>query len=372
MFYLAIDQHLKQLSVNLRDEEGNVVWRRQVSTKWDKVRTFFDNLRTGCASGGGFVAILEVCGFNDWLLKMLRQYGCREIVLVQPETRDKQKTDRRDANALGELLWVNRHRLLSGKTIQKVKRVTIPNEQQAADRQLTELRRKTVDGRTRVINRVHRLLAKHNLHQECPTKGMKTKRARKWLAQLELSTIDRVELNQLLAAWSMYDEQLEELDQHIRARQAEDETAQVLATIPGASAFASLALSCRIAGGIEQFARGSSLSNFWGLTPGCRNSGQNNKRLGSITKAGSRLARRILGHLVLHVLREDAWMRNWYQRIKRRRGTKIARVAVMRRLTTIIWHMVKYNEPYCKGGPPHVQRQHRVMQTLREEMTQQA
>jgi hypothetical protein len=45
-------------------------------------------------------------------------------------------------------------------------------------------------------------------------------------------------------------------------------------------------------------------------------------------------------------------MRAWYGRIKRRRGAKIARVAVMRRLTTVIWHMVKHNEPYAIGGPP--------------------
>jgi hypothetical protein len=45
-------------------------------------------------------------------------------------------------------------------------------------------------------------------------------------------------------------------------------------------------------------------------------------------------------------------MKAWYSRIKRRRGSKISRVAVMRRLATVIWHMVKYNEPYVIGGPP--------------------
>ena len=64
------------------------------------------------------------------------------------------------------------------------------------------------------------------------------------------------------------------------------------------------------------------------------------------------MARFILGQLVLHVLRRDASMRAWYGKIKRRRGSKIARVAVMRRLATIIWHMVKNNEPYVVGGPP--------------------
>jgi hypothetical protein len=46
---------------------------------------------------GGYLAILEVCGMNPWLLEMLKQYGCRETVVIQPTERSKQKTDQRDA-----------------------------------------------------------------------------------------------------------------------------------------------------------------------------------------------------------------------------------------------------------------------------------
>ena len=63
------------------------------------------------------------------------------------------------------------------------------------------------------------------------------------------------------------------------------------------------------------------------------------------------MVRGILGQLVLHVLRRDPFMKQWYQRIKKRRGSKIARVAVMRRLAEIIWHMVKYKQAYVIGGP---------------------
>jgi hypothetical protein len=40
MLYLAIDQHRKQLTVNLRDEAGDVIVKRQVSTEWVRVREF--------------------------------------------------------------------------------------------------------------------------------------------------------------------------------------------------------------------------------------------------------------------------------------------------------------------------------------------
>ena len=130
---------------------------------------------------GGFVAIVEVCGFNDWLLKLLAEYGCRETMLVQPEKRTKKKTDRRDANALGELLWTNRQRLLAGKKVQSVRRISPPTDRDAEDRQLTAVRQRLGRLRTRTINKVKHLLRKHNLEQQQPAKGLDTKRTRKWL-----------------------------------------------------------------------------------------------------------------------------------------------------------------------------------------------
>jgi transposase len=338
MLYLGIDQHRKQLTVSIRNEAGDVILRRQVSTQWERIRAFFDELRRLSEAEGGFVAIVEVCGFNDWLLKMLVEYGCRETVLVQVEKRSKKKTDRRDAHQLSGMLWVNRTRLLAGQRVEGMRRVQPPREQDAQDRQITELRKRMGQLRTRTINKIKHLLRKHNLEQEQPAKGLDTKRTRKWLVSLALGPIDRMEMDLLLEQWSLWDEQIEKLEAEIQRRQANSATACVVATLPGCAAYGSLALAARI-GSIERFLRPKSLANYWGLTPGCRNSGEATDRLGSITKQGSATARFILGQLVMHVLHRDPWMKAWYGRIKRRRGSKIARVAVMRRLATVIWHM---------------------------------
>lgn len=139
------------------------------------------------------------------------------------------------------------------------------------------------------------------------------------------------------------------MNNEIVQRQQACPVATLLATAPGAGAYSSLALASRM-DDIERFPRPASLANYWGLAPGCRNSGDATARLGSITKEGSQLARFILGQMVLHALRRDAEMKRWYGRIKHRRGAKIARTAVMRRLATILWQMVKRNEPYQIGG----------------------
>jgi transposase len=351
MLYLGIDQHRKQLTINLRDENGDVIRRRQVSTRWEKVREFFRELREESDGEGGYVAILEVCGFNEWLLKILEEYGCREIVLVHPTKRATRKTDYRDADALGQLLWVNRSRLLEGKVVHRLKRVVLPSAEDAKNRQLTTMRQRAARLRTRTLNKIQKILLKHNLQQECPTKGLQTKKARKWLSGLPLDEIDRLEMDHLLAQWELWDRQLQELDNKIIQRVHDSLVAQLLVSMPGASAFSSLTLACRI-GDIERFPRPGSLANYWGLTPRCRNSGEATGRLGSISKEGSAAVRFILGQMVMHALRFDSTLRRWYQGVKKRRGSKIARVAVMRRLATIIWHMVKYQETYIPGGLP--------------------
>lgn len=351
MLYLAIDQHRKQLTVNLRDESGTVLLRRQVSTRWEDVRTFLADVQGQSAAGGGYLVIVEVCGFNDWLLDLLREHGAAQIVLLHPDKPPRHKTDRRDAQRLGELLWVNRQRLQSGQRVQGLRRVVIPSAADRADRRLTSLRWRSARERTRVLNRIKHLLRQHNLEQHCPTRGVQTLQARRWLEQLPLPPLDRWELDQLLRRWSAIDAEQQGLAQQIQQRQAQHPLAVLLATMPGAGAFTALALACRI-GAIERFPRPRSLANYWGLTPGCRNSGEVRQRLGSITKEGSALARFVLGQMVLHVLRRDGRLRAWYKEIRRRRGSKIGRVAVMRRLATIIWHMVKQQQPYQLGGRP--------------------
>jgi len=352
MFYLGIDQHRKQLTINLRNEAGDVVARRQVSTRREKIEAFLTELAELTARDGGYIAMVEVCGFNDWLLaRFAAQVPCRRMLLVQAESRAKHKTDRRDANRLCELLWTNRERLLTGKKVQQLRVVQPPHAVDAAARQVTALMRRMTKQRTRTINAIHHILLKHNLQQDCPTKSIKAKKARKWLSKLELPAMDRLEMDQLLEQWALWDKQCEQLSREIEACQQRHPTATLLSSLPGCGVMSSLALACRI-GDVRRFARPGSLANYFGLTPGCRNSGDAQQRLGSITKQGSSLVRFILGQQVLQLMKRGGPLRRWYKQIKNRRGSKIARVALMRRTVTIIWHMLHHEEPYRPYSAP--------------------
>jgi len=347
MLYIGIDLHGKQMTVSVRDQAGNVILRRQVSTRPAKVKKFLQEL---VALGGGkYVVLLEVCGFHDWLVQELKaQPSCMEVVLIQPEQTSKKKTDRRDASRLSEVLWVNRQRLLAGEAVRGVRRVYIPTEAERQDRQITAGRYRLGRQRTRTINQIRHILRRNNLEWERPTKGFQTKKVQSWLKTLALDETDRLEMDQLLEQWMLWDRQIKQSEERIAERFEKNAAAQLLATIVGVSCYMALTIASRI-GEIGRFPRGRSLANFFGLTPGTRSSGEH-ERLGSITKQGSRMVRFMLGQLVVHVLRQDSTLRRWSKGIKKRRGAKIARVAVMRRLTGIIWRMLSKGEAYRYDG----------------------
>ncbi len=226
MLYLGIDQHKRQLTVNLRGEDGSVILKRQVSTQWEKVRAFFADLAEKARPEGGFLAILEVCGMNPWLLEMLKQYGCREIVVMQPTERSKQKTDRRDAGELSHLLWVHRQQFLEGKHPLGLRRIEPPTPQEADDRQLTALRARLTKKRTAVLNGIHKILRKHNLEQECSDQGVSDAEGPPLAGRDGVAGMDRLEMDLLLPQWELLDEQLEVVEAKIAERAAADEQAR--------------------------------------------------------------------------------------------------------------------------------------------------
>jgi len=93
-----------------------------------------------------------------------------------------------------------------------------------------------------------------------------------------------------------------------------------LKAIPGISAMGAITLLSRI-GDIKRFKNPDSLANYFGLTPGCRNTGGKH-RIGGITKRGNAVARVVLNFAVNHIARKDLAMKAWRKKIKNKKGQK--------------------------------------------------
>ena len=138
-----------------------------------------------------------------------------------------------------------------------------------------------------------------------------------------------------------------------------------LKAIPGISAMGAITLLSRI-GDIKRFKSSDSLANYFGLTPGCHNTAGKH-RIGGITKRGNAIARQVLNFAVNHIVRKCPQMKAWHKKIKSKRGAKTARVAVMRRLATIIWHILRWGKSYqFRYGPPAITPKQDDLRSLKE------
>src|SRR5262249_5240496 len=115
-------------------------------------------------------------------------------------------------------------------------------------------------------------------------------------------------MNHLLTDLERVQQRLKELEGVIAQRCGVSKEAALIASMPGVSRFTATSLACRV-GRVERFPPAHSLAYYWGLTPGCRNNGENNQRLGGITKAGSGMARWLLAQVTHKELRKGTRLR---------------------------------------------------------------
>jgi transposase len=93
-------------------------------------------------------------------------------------------------------------------------------------------------------------------------------------------------------------------------------------------------------GEVERFRSAKQVGAYTGLTSRVHQSGGHCYR-GSITRQGSPWLRWVLVEAAMKTVRRDAALQNFYTRVRKRSGAKIARVAAARKLAEICWKRVR-------------------------------
>ena len=98
-------------------------------------------------------------------------------------------------------------------------------------------------------------------------------------------------------------------------------------------------------GDIHRFPTAKHLASYIGLTPRVRASADR-VRSGHISTEGNRLLRWVLVAAATQTARRPGPLRAWFHAVQHRQGTKIARVALARRLAEIVYHVWKQELDY--------------------------
>lgn len=329
MVHVGVDLDKRSSQIAVLSEDGEVGQQR-LANDAVQLEKFFAQLPPHTP-----IAI-EASSTWWWLVDLLEQLGHQPVLSNPKQTKAiaaaRLKNDRVDAERLALLL---RGELLPI--------VWIPPAALREARELVRHRIQLVWLRGVIRNRLQAMLARRNLQ---PTSGKSwlTQRGQRELQRLPLTEVPsriRADCGTLLPA---LDAQIRRLDVELVTRWGRDPRVQRLMTIPGIGPFIAIVLVLEL-GDIQRFASAKRVASYVGLTPRVRGSA-GRVRAGHITKEGNRLLRWVLVLAATQAIRRPGPLRTWFHAVKKRRGKKVARVALARRLAEIVFHVWKQECDY--------------------------
>src|SRR6266700_1880156 len=243
---------------------------------------------------------------------------------------------------LGHELWVgDAAHILKLLVEGRFPRIWMPSSEVRDLRQLLLHRYKLVIMRARVKNELQHL---------CLNKGVQRKHklwsqaGQQILRELPLQPWAGRRRDDLLKLMAMLDQQIEPLDQAVKAEAQRDKMALLLQTQPGVGAITALAYVLTM-GDVSRFPRGKQVASYLGLIPREHSSGGRQK-LGAITKQGNRMLRMFpVGAAEAGGPSRPGFSwgepERWPQKAE-----AVAKVAAARKLAVRLYWMLRTQRPY--------------------------
>jgi transposase len=191
-----------------------------------------------------------------------------------------------------------------------------------------------VQARTRMMNQLQAVALNEGLRCK---KRLWREAGREQLEAFKLAPWASQRRGDLLELLDQLNPTIAKLTQAIDREVEKCPAARRLQTHPGVGPLTALAFVL-IIGKADRFQCGKQIASYLGLVPLEKSSG-NQRRLGHITKQGNSLLRFLLVEAAQVTVRSDQEWRNKYFHLALRRGRKIAKVAMARRLAVRMYWM---------------------------------
>jgi len=283
---------------------------------------------------------MEATGYTQWFERLVAELGHELWVGDPAEIRARavrrQKTDTRDAEHLLDLLLSDRF-----------PRVWVPRPEERDLRQLLKHRDKLVKMQTGIRNQLHFLAMSQGV---CRKRKLWSEGGLEELARLELGRWASLRRQELLELLERLGPRIEELDRAVKAEAARRPEAVELMQQKGVGPVTALAFVLTV-GPIQRFPSSRKLVSYLGLNPR-ENSSGGHQRLGHISKQGNEMLRWLLVEAGHTAARLDPLLERRYLRLKFRRGAKVAKVAIARRLAVRLYWKLRRCAAASHVQPP--------------------
>jgi transposase len=323
--HVGVDLHQRFCYVTAVDASGRKYGQGQVVNEAGALRAWLRQLP------GPRQVVVEASGFWPAFARAVGPEAER-LVMVHPQrvkaiASARLKNDRVDSATLAHL---SRAELLP--------EAWMASEATQQLRMLTRMRMALGQQRSRAKNQLQAVL-----HQEGflkPVSDLFGKRGRVWLSTLPLSACGRVVVDTWLREVDHLDALIADQTRELERLAGSDARARWLCTVPGIGPYSAMVILAEI-GDIERFHNKRALASYAGLTPSVRESAGRQKR-GGIGHHGSGTLRWILLQVAQVAARCSPAARAWIARLRQRKPAQVAKIALARKLLTVVWAMLRH------------------------------
>jgi transposase len=340
--YAAIDLHKKESQVRIVTNDGQVLDRRVPTTRQHFTTLFWGRERTRI--------LLEASTESEWVAPHLETLG-HDVIVADPnyapmygQRSRRIKTDQRDVAALAEACQSGVYRAVHRRSAQyRVVQLALT------------VRDELVQSRTRAISVIRATIRGGGFRiRSGATESFLTR-----LGALELPPSMVSALTPLRTLIEVTTEELARVDARFEGLVATDPIIQRLTTFPGIGPITASAYVAAI-DDVARFPTAGAVTSYLGLVPREYSSGEHQRR-GRILRSSHPRVQSLLVQAAWRLSRsrrpETAILRQWAVAIQRRRGVRIAQVALARRLARILYAMWRDASSY-DGGRVHRRTPH--------------
>jgi len=339
MLIIGCDYHPAFQQIAFVDTETGELQERRLQHR-EEAEKFYRDL---AAQGMKVRVGMEASGHARWFERLLAELQIELWIGDAAEIRTKrvrkQKTDRQDAQLILKLMLKD-----------DFPQIWVASWENRDLRQLLWHRHRMVQARTRILNQLQAVALNEGLRCK---KRLWREAGREQLEAFQLAPWASRRRQDLLELLDRLNPTIADLTQTIEQEVEKCPEAQRLRTHPGVGSLTALAFVL-IIGRADRFQCGKQIASYLGLVPLEESSG-NRRRLGHITKQGNSLLRFLLVEAAQVTVRSIPEWRSKYFHLAMRRGRKIAKVAMARRLAVRLYWMWRqgWNYEQLKKFGPH-------------------
>jgi transposase len=332
MIIIGCDYHPGFQQIAFVDTETGELQERRLQHREEAEKFYRELAAQGIKVRVGMEASGQARWFERLLAELQYELWIGDAAVICTKRVRKQKTDRQDAQLILNLMLKD-----------DFPQIWVASWENRDLRQLLWHRHRMVQARTRIMNQLQAvainegLRCKKRLWRESGREQLEAFRLAPWASRRREDLLKLLDgLNPTIAA----------LTQAIEQEVEKCPEAQRLKTHPGVGPLTALAFVL-IIGKADRFQCGKQIASYLGLVP-LEDSSGSRRRLGHITKQGNALLRFLLVEAAQVTARSLPEWRSKYVHLTMRRGRKIAKVAMARKLAVRLYWMMRKEWDYGK------------------------